>query len=539
MLTIKKINYSHLLWLLFYLVIFSYLIFNSYNYLDADLGWHLDVGKRVLEERSVPVEELYDYTLADRTWVDHEWLLNVVTYWLYDNYGYFSVNIFFALIVVLALIILNIYTRKYFIRGPGGQILIGTIQFFGVLAMAPHLGVRMQTVTLLNLSLLLFIIRNYEITKNTRVLFWLWPLFCFWANVHAGFLIGIFMLALWLGIKSLEIILKKFRAFARINFVNERKSGELAKFLLFALGAIGATLINPYGLKLYSFLLDYSNNYYLRVIAEWLPSYSMPIQYKQLIYAALVVAMLTVFTADLARSLRKKEVATVDGWHLGMILVLLFMAAQSKRHFPLFFTVSFPWLIFSLVRDLRLPENFAKYISENTVLKIFVLPIFLLAAANFLTRAQYAPDPFFSPYFCRYYPCKAVQYMKNNPDLRDRKILNDYGWGGYMIWTWPGKKLFIDGRLPFYEFDGHSLLEEYTDFFLAGKAKDELDKHDISLVLLKLYPDIDLNWFEKKFLGLDEDEINNQKRYLREYLRGSANWELVYRDNVSEVFAEK
>jgi len=528
----KKIKYTTVIWIMFYFIIFSFLLYNSHNYLDADLGWHLAVGERILEERAVPNLDNYDYTLTGKAWVDHEWLLNLATHWLFDNFGYVGVNIFFSLVVVLALIILNIYTQKYFFTGRR-LFLIMAFQFFGVLAMAPHLGARMQVITLLNLSVLLLIMRHYDHTKDFRALFWLWPLFCFWANVHAGFLIGIFVLFFWLGIKVIETMIKKIKIFSWVEFFSPLSAKELLVFFIFSLVAVAFTLLNPYGSELYSFLTSYTNDFYLKTIEEWMPSYAMPIQYKQIIYAAIVVAMLIVFFSDLARDIKKKNLK-LDSWHLGLTLFFLVLAINSKRHFPLFFVASFSWLIATMGRDVVLSENSSRYFKDNRVLKIFILPIFLLVALNFLFNTRYIQDPFF--WFCGDYPCGAVRYIKSNPTLLDKKIFNNYGWGGYLIYVWPEKKLFIDGRLPIYEFAGHTLFEEYFEFFKEGQSAAKLDQYDIDMVLLKIYSDIKLNWFEKNFLGLNEDKINGQKMYLYEYLKNSPDWYLGYSDPISEVY---
>lgn len=531
---IFKIKYSAIIWAMFYFIIFSFLLYNSYNYLDNDLGWHLAVGEAVIEERAVPDLDNYNYTLAGKSWVDHEWLLDLTSAWLFDNFGYLGVNIFFSLIVVLTLAVLNIYIRICFFE-KGGIGLMMAFQFFGVFAMAPHLGVRMQVISLLNFSFLLLIIGHYVRTKNFRVLFWLWPLFCFWANVHAGFLIGLFVLFFWIGIKATEIAIKKIKNFS-INFVSLQSAKELFVFLFFSIGALVSTLLNPYGLKLYSFLSSYANDFYLKTIEEWMPAYALPIQYNQIVYAAIVVAMMIIFFSDLIRDIRKKETPTLDLWSLGLIWLFLFLALNSKRHFPLFFVVSFPWLMATIKRNVVLPASFSAYLEKNMILKIFVLPIFLLVAVNFLVNTGYVKNPFLSSRFCGDYPCGAVHYMKSASEQQDRKIFNNYGWGGYLIYVWPEKKLFIDGRLPIYEFAGHTLFEEYFEFFKEGRSAAKLDQYGIDMVLLRVYPDIKLNWFEKKFLGLNEREINDQKMYLHDYLENSPLWELGYSDRISRVY---
>ena len=251
---LKKISSLPALWILFYLFLFSFLLYNSFNYLDPDLGWHLKVGEQIINEKSVPSFEYYNYTLTGKKWVDHEWLLNVATFAVYDNFGYITLNIIFALLIIIILIILNIYTQKYYFSNKQAVAHIMFFQSLGILAMAPHSGVRMQEFALLYFLLLLIIIHNFAINHNIKILWWLLPLMFFWANTHGSFLIGIFILFFWIFIKGLEILIKKYGYFKNINIQNQIKPKKLVLFLIFSLLAITTTLLTPYGLKLYSFL---------------------------------------------------------------------------------------------------------------------------------------------------------------------------------------------------------------------------------------------------------------------------------------------
>ena len=50
-----------------------------------------------------------------------------------------------------------------------------------------------------------------------------------------------------------------------------------------------------------------------------------------------------------------------------------------------------------------------------------------------------------------------IRYLVRSRGLGDvykrQKIFNNYGWGGYLIRVWPEKELFIDGRLPQYQYN--------------------------------------------------------------------------------------
>lgn len=510
--------------------------------MDNDLGWHLRVGEQIIEEKSAPSLERFNYTLEGKTWIDHEWLLNLITFKIYDGFGYVALNIFFALLVIAILIIQTHFIKKY--AKNSVDIFIMLFQLFGIIGMAPHLGVRMQEIALLNMLLLLIIIYCYNKNKNPKILFWLLPLFFIWANAHASFLIGLFILAFWIFVKILENILVKYKFFHLIDFENMISWKKISIFFGFSLLSFGMTLLNPYGLKLYSFLSEYTNTFYMKLIAEWLPVYYYPIQYKQLLFSAAVTAIILLLIYSSYRFLKNKghtkNIARhkIDLWYLLLTVLFLFLAFKSKRHFPLLFMVSLPLMIQFLSTEFALPQKILSLNKKNFFINCYLVIVILMATASFLIRANYTNDPFTSPLFCKSFPCQAIEFMKNNSEFGNPKIFNNYGWGGYMIWAWPEKKLFIDGRLPQYKYRGHTLLQEYYDFFDEEILERNLKLHKTKLVHLKIQKPIKLNWVDKYIMGLDEEKINNQKNNLKDYLKNSSEWNLIYNDKISLVYVK-
>ncbi len=566
----KRIKFLHIIWALFYLTIFFILLNNSLSYMDPDLGWHLRVGEQILAERAVPSLEVYNYTLEGRTWVDHEWLINAVTYWIYDNFGYLALNVFFALMVIAALAILNLIARKYVPRAEkfgtkNGVIFIILFQALGVVASLPHLGVRMQEITLLNLAILLFIIYHYQKNNNWKILLWLPPLFYFWANVHAGFLIGIFIMFLWAFVKLVEVLLPKIglteccantrispqetepfhganaspRGADRIwKFFNGRPEvKKISIFSLFALIGAAATLLTPYGIGLYSFLKYYNEKSYLSLIQEWFPFYYLPIQHWQLLFLSLVVIAIA---TSLYIALKRRNFKKIPLWDIVVSVIFLALALKSKRHFPLLLAVSFPMLISFFSSFLDLPNDgflSKKWRKQFFIVKPYIVIAFLIIMVSRLIGTNFTVDPFIS--FNARYPRGAVEFLKDRPEYDDLKLFNKYGWGGYLSWALPERKTFIDGRLPMLPFAGQTFLEEYNEFFDEGKTADKLKQYDIGLILMpskKYY--YKLNWFEKYFLLFNEEKVNQYDDYFKDYLEQADDWQPVYGDNASVIYVK-
>ena len=218
------------------LVFFSFLA--TYKNLDPDFGWHFRTGQLILE-RGVPYQDWYSYTMPNFPWIDHEWLTDVL---IYKIYSYFGGNF-------LLLIFLFIYTLSFFIIKNQNY----NFKFFifatslGYLTTLGLLGIRPQLLTIFFIAILWKILSNFlensskfiypvrnQIHKQIGSYFWrpisngvyfLPFLFLFWANLHAGFFAGLFILSI---ILFLEIF-KKFRfgpRFKILSFLNNFSFNE-------------------------------------------------------------------------------------------------------------------------------------------------------------------------------------------------------------------------------------------------------------------------------------------------------------------------
>jgi len=540
---VKKNTGNIIIWSLFYSFVFVFLIYNSFSYLDPDLGWHLKVGQQIAAERAVPGLENYNYTLSGKSWVDHEWLANLIIFLIYDQFGYLVLSALFALLIILILIILNRQIKKICRQSTENSawltIIIIILEILGVIAVAPHIGVRIQEVGLLFLLLLLLVIQKFESAKNWKTLLWLLPILYFWSCLHGSFLISLFILGFWIFIKIIErLIAARFgcRRFYFLNFENKTTWLDIKNFAWLASAAIASTFFTPYGFKLYSFLADYTDNFYAEHIVEWLPVFTFPFSYAQMFYLSTAIAVVLIYCLNFHYS-RKKNIAftpSINLWQLGLFFVFLFLAFKSRRHFPLFFIVSLPIIVQIIFNEFQSAKiNFNLF--RGFLIKFYLLSAILLAAAGLILKTNFTNEPFLNKNFCQTYPCAAINFLKNNGQYSNLRLFNDYNWGGFMIWTWPGKKIFTDGRLPQYPYNNHTLLEEYYAFFDEKKTEERLDQHNIELVLLKIEKPRKIKRWEQIVFGIKDRETKNN---LSNYLSGAKTWRLVYTDDISQIYVK-
>ncbi len=550
----KFLNLNFFLWLFFYIFIFSLALNITFSFFDLDFPWHLRIGQQIINEKSAPTIDYYNHTLENRSWVDHEWLFNAFFFYTFSKFGYIFLNIFFAGIVTLIFIILNFFTQTFFInkflnsadsqKQPKnnfnkGFVIIMALEIYALIAMSPLLGVRMQIVGNLFFLLLLLLLEIYNKNKQKIYLLILIPLFILWANIHGTFLVGLAVLWTWVGLKTIENYLLKLNIFHNFQF-NPLNRRDILFAYIFSFSATLGTLINPYGINLYSFLNTYQNSFYLTAILEWRPFYYLPILYNQLIIMAIFLAITLLSLYQLSKKNIiidgfKKYVKKINFWYLFLSLLFFVLALKSKRHFPLFLISSFALIIQFLYFEFAMVIKIKFFSKLVSISKIIIIFIFAILSIHFINTANINNNPFLKS--SNYpLPYDMINFLKNNPDLSQKKIFNDYSWGGYFLWEMPKRKLFIDGRMPQINYKNHSLLEEYMEFSKKNMSEKKLKEYHIELVLYQKEPPFNFNFIEKKIFKLDEKKLNSTPSYLENFLNSSPNWNKIYEDNMAEIF---
>ncbi len=526
---------------LLFLIIFLFSLNNSFNYLDPDLGWHLKAGEDIVKQKEVNTNNYYNYTLEDVDWVNHEWLLDVLSYIVYDNLGYIFLSLIFSLALVFVFYFLYKLLKSKYPSLKDKKVLSFNLSLFlyflfsiiGIIAISPHVGLRMQVFALLLFTILLFILE--KINQNYQRYYFALPLiFLIWANIHGTFLLGLGLIISFLGIKILERILYNYN-FKKINYSYLWNNKKIKNFFYLIIVSILFTFINPYGLNLYKFLGGYKNTFYLNHISEWLSQYTAPFNFWQIGYLALTISLLLIpYLLDKYRNIK------FNLWDVFLFVFFFYFAVSSRRHFPLFFIATLSSVIY-LVNYLFIDNKkiFTYAYLRNKIdikfLRAFIIFMVFLTSIFLLVQIDFTNKPFFN--YCEKYPCEAVDFLQKNKELQDKKMFNYYTWGGYLIWNLPQKKLFIDGRMPQVEYKEHTILEDYFSFFNKDKIENKIKEHDIKLFLLSnnLEPK-KRSWLEEKIVNL---ENTDNKNYLYSYLKNSNNWDLIFNNDVSVIYLKK
>lgn len=446
--------------------------------LDTDLGWHLRYGEYVVRTWQFLRTNTLTYYLSGFYWPNSYMLYQILVYFIYKTFGLVGFNIACSLLM----------SASYYFFYKTHPRLVKT-SFFLFLFVSVfswqvfYLGFRSQLFSFFFTIFVLYILEKSE--ENSKLLYILPPVFFIWANVHGAFAFGLFVFSVFF----LEKIF--------------RKGKNLYSILLVLLVSLLATLINPYGIGVYTEGLTHVTYPLGSLIAEWVP--------PNLIYK-LVLGFLFYFTVMsffLTKSKRKFFWITV----VSFFTIYSFIARRNIPFAALAFAESF---IFIFRDKLTVFENNQKFriVSVVTLVAAILYISTTMLPGNFITSVDptaYCNDSFVV------YPCKAVDFLKEN-GVKNENIFANYEWGGFLEWALPQDKYFVDGRMPTWKTPEN--LSPYTVFLNVIQAQPSyeitLDTYKTDLLLITSGSYLDL-------------ELTNNKSI----------WQEVYRDGVSVIYSNK
>lgn len=417
---------------------------------DPDMWWHLKAGERILQTHSVPRVDTFSYTAAGRPWIAQEWLSEVTIYSAYRLGGYSGLMIWLlvlsAALVLGGYLLCSLYSGNVKIGFLGG---IATWLFATVgLAIRPH----MLGFALLICELLILHLGRH---KNLRWFFALPLLFALWINLHGSFIFGLVVLG---------VVLACALADFELGLVTARRWPRAAtKALVLAAGlSLVALFANPIGPKLVWYPLEvmFRQPLNLGFIAEWQqPDFNSSRGIILLSGAGLVILVVLLRSARI----RLEE--------LLLLAILFYFAARHVRMEFLFGIVTAPILCRLLADAWEQYKPEQDRIAPNA---------FLIAIAAIAVVVAFPSSRALADQVEGANPVKALAFIRQ-AGLSGR-LLNDYAYGGYLIWAAPERPVFIDGRADVYEPAG--VLADYMRFMsLDADPRSVLAKYNIRYCL--------------------------------------------------------
>lgn len=385
---------------------------NSY-----DAWWHLTYGKVIYSKGDIPTQDQFSFSAEGTPRINPEWLFQLVSYIFYLFSGISGLIMFKVLVILLSVLIVT----KYLLDQesiPKPLAFLVLLPF--LLAGQERYLVRPEIITLCFTLLMIYgLFRpSFDLHKINKS--WWFPLlFALWANFHAGFIVGIVILGLFIIGRTLDTLRREKR-------LPEKFSTNLIIYGI----CILFTLINPWIYKIWKVPFSLTSLHQTGVFrnAEWV---TPTLKYHWLFYITLLITLLILIW--LFRSLS-----------LAPLLPLIFLGIISVlyvRNIALF-SIAAPLLLAVQIKQAKWEDHKLPKFNPFLVLGIYILIGFsvMLGSRSFKFGLGINLDRV---------PYKAVRFL-NSMNISGN-ILNAHPFGGYLIWRWyPQKKIFIDGRDDIY-----------------------------------------------------------------------------------------
>lgn len=484
---------------------------------DLDLWLHIGVGKFITEHHYIPTVDMLSATIAGRSWVNHEWLFQILVYNIFNHWGadgLLTMQVSIVLLTMVLLLFLGYSKEK--------QITTAFTLCLVFLVYQQRFTIRPDLYSLLFFTMYIFVLALHIDKKWAPAV--LFAVQVLWSNMHGFFFFGPLFVLIGLISEWIKRHIKLPFEWNESGCLTDEEYKRIKKILIYVLLAC---LINPQGITgaLYPigvfFSLSGESQIFFKYIQELQKPVSMQtifqtgpnVYYKLLMFLSFI---------SFVYNRRRIDISALFFW-----IIFLVFSLKAVRNLPFFAFAAYLVIItnmFNVSYDKIIPIRFThekfKYITL-IVLKLFLL-VWIVNYMNVVSKRSYYDfekydrKSEFGGISLTSYPHKAVEFMKEN-GIKG-KIFNDFNSGAYFVGKmFPDIKVFIDGRTEVY---GAKFFKDYQ------KIWDEGDQRLFDEAVEKY--------------GLTVAFLNSTRQYIKkpllDLLLKKPEWKLVYFDYDALIF---
>ncbi|MEJ2006951.1 MAG: hypothetical protein P8Z30_02160 [Acidobacteriota bacterium] len=458
-------------------------LFSRYATPNPDLWWSAAIGKQILATHTVPSADWHSFSAPGAPWMAYEWLGEVVIALAANLGGLLGMSI--LRMILASIFVALFYGFASLVSGNSKAALIPCVLSFMVLG--PFFNLRPQLIGYIFLIITLICLERFRQGKQ-KTLWVLPPLFMIWLNTHGSFVFGLTVFGIYFVCGLFE--------FEAGGIIGERWTDRQRRHMeIVFLLCVLALLVSPYGSRQAAYPLQMALFEPVNIshINEW---QSITFNFWQ---TKLLLGLIFAFWLA--------QIPWRERFRLESIVLLLFATYTCFVHLrfiPFLLLILVPLLAKMIARWVPPYDPSIDHFAANAVVMALVALGLVIALPSSKKLESAAVER---------YPRKAVEYI--NQHTVPKPTLNQYGWGGYLIYT-PDyhRKVFIDGRADFYEYAG--VLSDYLDMkAVKPNTLFLLQKYDIQSCLL----------YQNAPLGT--------------MLAALPGWEEVYRDKLAAIYVRR
>ena len=444
-----------------------------------DLGWHLAAGDLIRAQGKVPFQDPWSFTAQGRQWFNLSWLWDVLASGLFQYAGFGGLVLF----TVAGGAVITGYLASLCLKNGASPLavcisVLTASLLYPAFAAFPNVYLAASP----NLATMLFCVLFYGecLTPTKRVLL-LPAIMLLWANLHGGFLIGLFIVGIFGGLALVK-----------------RDRGNFKLYGFAAAGCFIATFINPLGWHIYQGTAATMGSFVQAEITEWWPYHrniTIPGSIPGMLYILIFVVL----------ELRYRGFCPLGARLLSWLF--LFLGFYQFRYMAFFFLFS------SVPLALHLDRLLAKRSDDLALSKALLAAGLAVACLLPLAYMHVKPD-FGLPQMLSE---RDVRYLRTH--VPHARLLNHWNYGGiFIFYTRGAVPLFVDGRASTAYPDA-----VLRDYFKLGRP--EVHEADWDMVLAKYRIDTVL-WVRTH-------------EALRRFLVGKRGWKEAYTGSYVSIYTRR
>jgi tetratricopeptide (TPR) repeat protein len=446
---------------------------------DLDLWLHLGVGKYITEHRNVPFQDVLSCTIAGKSWVNHEWLFQVLlnqVYQLWGVGGILGMQTTLVMLTLAILVLLGFNKEK--------QLSTAIVLWMTFLIYQQRFTNRPDLFSLFFFALYIFILAIH-IDKR-----WATPFLVFvqilWSNIHGFFFFG--PLFVFLAFVC-EWAKRHLPLPYEWNDVGRLSDAEYKRIKILLLLVTAACVVNPYGVggAWYPLGVFFSLSGDSKIFFDFIEELQKPITWSTIFDLSQVPyfkVMIFISTISFILNRRRIDISALLLW-----LVFLVFSLQAARNQAFFAFAAYLAIVtnslsvdYEEIVPIQFSDKKFQYITEVALKILMLFWIFRFAAGmaslGYYDFEKYQRKSEFGGISLMSYPHKAVDFLIKNKVKGN--FFNDFNSGAYLVGrVFPDIKVFIDGRTEVY---GGEFFREHQKFWNGDEAviKRNIEKYNLT-----------------------------------------------------------
>lgn len=410
----RRLSISNILMFSFIIVISLFQVSIMHNSkLDSDILWHYKLGEEIIKQHTITLNNNFTF-LEGTEWIPQEWLYETLLYGVISITGLIG---FFGICFINSVIMWVVTSRN-----KNNLILFSIVSTILIYTTPRNVGNRPSEFSIYFLIIIIYLY-NKDMNNIKKLIYLLLGILV--ANFHGGVILV--LIAIWF-IMITNDIFNDWHNREKIDI--KYYANKLLEILIF----LGATLINPSGIKLLSTIVKVPNLDTTKYITEWRPA---EVNY---LLGVLLLAIVISFGYYIGKyGVKRKE--------LQLILInvaLLILSLHSRKAFILF---DITWMMYGYkYLEIMLHDIFSEEVNRHIKLNKFLkatIPAGILIIAVISIETISIKESNFDTYVNSFRNEEIINKLKY--DYTDgTKILANYSSGNYLIYN--NMQCFVDSR---------------------------------------------------------------------------------------------